>query len=97
MSLVAYAAIACAILVGFSLLAAIWRLLAGPGAADCIVALDLFGLIGACAAALTAVITGDGAFLYISFGLALFGFLTAVAFAALLERAGDRQAEEDAA
>lgn len=95
MTFVAIAAIICAVLVGFSLLAAIWRLLAGPGAADCVVALDLLGLIGAGIAAVTAVITEDLAYLYISLGLALFGFLTAVAFATLLERASDQTDEKE--
>ncbi|MGK7861648.1 monovalent cation/H+ antiporter complex subunit F [Falsiroseomonas sp. E2-1-a4] len=70
-----------------------WRLLAGPSSADRAIATDMLGLLGACLAALAAVIAGDAAFLTIALGIALVGFLAAVAFARLLERSGTRPAE----
>lgn len=63
-----------------------WRLLHGPSSADRVIATDMLGLLGICAAALAACLTGLSAYLDIAVGIALFGFLGAVAFAALLER-----------
>ncbi|MDO9500128.1 monovalent cation/H+ antiporter complex subunit F [Falsiroseomonas sp.] len=73
-----------------------WRLLAGPSSADRAIATDMLGLIGACLAALAAVIAGDAAFLTIALGIALVGFLAAVAFARLLERSGTKPGDEPA-
>ncbi|KZD09011.1 monovalent cation/H+ antiporter complex subunit F [Oceanibaculum pacificum] len=87
MNLILIASAISGALVGVSLLAVTWRLLAGPSAADRVVAIDLLSLLGVCIASLTAVMTGVVAYLYIAFGLAIFGFLAAVAFATLLERA----------
>jgi multisubunit Na+/H+ antiporter MnhF subunit len=63
------------------------RLVTGPSAADRAIATDMLGLLGVCLAALTALIAGHAAFLDIALGIALVGFLAAVAFARLMERA----------
>jgi multisubunit Na+/H+ antiporter MnhF subunit len=47
----------------------------------------MLGLLGACLAAVTALLAGHAAFLDIALGIALVGFLAAVAFARLMERA----------
>ena len=82
-------------LVSLSVIAVGWRLLRGPSTADRVIATDMLGLLGICIAALVAGVTGYQAFLDVAFGIALFGFLTAVAFSALLERvsAGREPAE----
>lgn len=80
------AAIAAAILVA-SLTAVVRRVLGGPSAADRVIGLDMLGLVAICLAGLVAVLAGHPAFLDIALGIALFGFLGAVAFAGLLERA----------
>ena len=53
----------------------------------------MLGLLGACLAALAALIAGDAAFLTIALGIALVGFLAAVAFARLLERSSRKPLE----
>ncbi len=85
--LIPWAAGFAALLVGLGCIPVALRLLAGPSSADRAIATDMLGLIGVCFAALVAVIAGHAAFLDIAFGLALVGFLTAIAFARLLERA----------
>lgn len=72
------------------------RLLSGPSAADRVIATDMLGLLGVCLAALVALIAWHPAFLDIAFGIALVGFLGAVAFARLLERASVPSAREPA-
>lgn len=74
-----------------ALLAVSWRLLRGPSSADRVIATDMLGLLAICVAALVAGLTGYQAFLDVAFGIALFGFLAAVAFGALLERVSTRQ------
>lgn len=64
-----------------------WRLLKGPSAADRVIATDMLGLLAIGIAAITATLSGVAAYLDIAVGIALFGFLSAVAFAGLLERA----------
>lgn len=64
----------------------IWRMICGPHAADRVVALDLIGLLGVAAAVLAAFASGSMAFLDIALGVALIGFLAAVAFAGFIER-----------
>ncbi|WP_374449167.1 monovalent cation/H+ antiporter complex subunit F [Stella sp.] len=87
MTIVAMAATAAACLVGLALIGVAWRLLAGPSAADRVIATDMLGLLAIAIAALAAVLAGHAAFLDVAFAIALFGFLGAVAFAGLLERA----------
>lgn len=72
--------------VGLALVAVAYRLLFGPSAADRLIATDMLGLVAICVAALVAGLSGYQAFLDVAFGIALFGFLAAVAFGALLER-----------
>ena len=70
-----------------SLALVFWRLLRGPSSADRAIATDMLGLLGIAVAAATACLTGHTAYLDIAVGIAFFGFLGAVAFAGLLERA----------
>jgi len=70
-----------------SLIMVSWRLLRGPSSADRVIATDMLGLLGIAVAATTACLTGYSAYLDIAVGIAFFGFLGAVAFAGLLERA----------
>ncbi|WP_137181724.1 monovalent cation/H+ antiporter complex subunit F [Roseomonas sp. AR75] len=72
------------------------RLLAGPSSADRVIATDMLGLLGVCIAALVALIAWHPAFLDIALGIALVGFLGAVAFARLMERASVATAQEPA-
>jgi multicomponent Na+:H+ antiporter subunit F len=83
--------LAAAGLVSVSVLAVAWRLLRGPSSADRVIATDMLGLLAICVAALVAGITGYQAFLDVAFGVALFGFLAAVAFGAMLERVSARR------
>lgn len=69
-----------------AILAVAWRLIRGPSSADRVIATDMLGLLAICIAAIVAGLTGYQAFLDVAFGIALFGFLAAVAFGALLER-----------
>jgi multicomponent Na+:H+ antiporter subunit F len=80
--------------VSLALGAVAYRLLRGPSAADRVIATDMLSLVGICVAALTAGMTGYQAFLDVAFGVALFGFLAAVAFGALLERASREEPAE---
>ena len=72
------------------------RLLAGPFSADRAIATDMLGLLGVCLAALTALLAGHVAFLDIALGIALVGFLAAIAFARLMERASAPRVNEPA-
>lgn len=85
--LIPWAAALAAAIVTLGLLPVAFRLLAGPSSADRAIATDMLGLLGVCLAALTAVLAGHVAFLDIALGIALVGFLAAVAFARLMERA----------
>lgn len=85
--LIPWAAALAAAIVTLGLLPVAFRLLAGPSSADRAIATDMLGLLGVCLAALTAVLAGHAAFLDIALGIALVGFLAAVAFARLMERA----------
>jgi multicomponent Na+:H+ antiporter subunit F len=75
------------VLIGLAVVAVAWRLIAGPSTADRVIATDMLGLLAICFAALVAGITGAQGFLDVAFGIALFGFLAAIGFAVLLERA----------
>lgn len=61
------------------------RIVRGPTSADRVVALDLMGVLGVAAAGMAVVISGSSAFIDIALGVALVGFLSAVAFAAFIE------------
>ena len=87
-SLVAWALVAALVP---SLALAAWRMLRGPGYADRFVALDMVTAVVVSIAALTALATGRGAFLDVGLGVALINFVSTCAFAAFLERRGDRR------
>ncbi|MBU8542120.1 MULTISPECIES: monovalent cation/H+ antiporter complex subunit F [Roseomonadaceae] len=91
--IVPWAAALAAVIAALGVVPVAWRLLAGPSSADRAIATDMLGLLGACLAALTAVIAGDAAFLAIALGIALVGFLAAIAFARLLERRDTKTVE----
>jgi multisubunit Na+/H+ antiporter MnhF subunit len=63
-----------------------WRVLRGPSTVDRAVATDMLGLLGIGLAALVSVLAASAAFLDVALGVAVFGFLGAVALAGLLER-----------
>ena len=67
-----------------------YRMIKGPGYADRFVALDMLTAVAVAFSALTAVVTGRGAFLDVGLGLALINFVSTCAFATFLERKGDR-------
>lgn len=79
------------ILVTLALLCIARRLLLGPSLADRVIATDMLGLVGLVMASLFSVIAGHQGYLDIAFGIAVFGFLAAVAFAGLLERGGSQR------
>jgi multicomponent Na+:H+ antiporter subunit F len=85
--LIPWAAAIAAAIVTLGLVPVAVRLLVGPSSADRAIATDMLGLLGACLAAVTALLAGHAAFLDIALGIALVGFLAAVAFARLMERA----------
>ena len=94
--LIPWAAGLAAVIVALGCIPVAARLLSGPSSADRVIATDMLGLLGVCFAALVAVIAGHAAFLDIAFGIALVGFLGAVAFARLMERASLPPAPEPA-
>jgi multicomponent Na+:H+ antiporter subunit F len=94
--LIPWAAALAAAIVALGVAPVAWRLLVGPSSADRVIATDMLGLLGVCLAGLTALISGHAAFLDIALGIALVGFLAAVAFARLLERGSARAAAEPA-
>jgi multicomponent Na+:H+ antiporter subunit F len=94
--LIPWAAALAAAIVAVGLVPVAFRLLAGPSSADRAIATDMLGLLGVCLAALTALLAGHAAFLDIALGIALVGFLAAIAFARLLERAGTARPAEPA-
>jgi multicomponent Na+:H+ antiporter subunit F len=75
-----------------ALLAAGWRLLAGPTLADRVVALDLLSMLLVVFLVTFRLITGVNAYIYVAIGLSLIGFLATVAFAHYIDRTdrGDR-------
>ncbi|WP_207482636.1 monovalent cation/H+ antiporter complex subunit F [Arenibaculum pallidiluteum] len=86
MSLVTGAAALGSFIVSLGLLVVAWRVLRGPSTADRAIATDMLGLLGIAAGALTAILSGSTAFLDVALGVAVFGFLGAVALAGLMER-----------
>ena len=69
-----------------AVLVAAWRMVHGPTLADRIVALDMLGVIAIGFTAVAALLAGHLGFLDVGLGVALFGFLGTVAFAAFVER-----------
>jgi multicomponent Na+:H+ antiporter subunit F len=69
---------------------AAYRMVAGPGYADRFVALDMLTAVAIAFSAMTALVTGRGAFLDVGLVIALINFVATCAFAAFLERRGDR-------
>ncbi len=69
---------------------AAYRMIKGPGYADRFVALDMLTAVAVAFAALTAAVTGRSAFLDIGLVIALINFVSTCAFAAFLERKGER-------
>jgi multicomponent Na+:H+ antiporter subunit F len=62
------------------------RIVRGPTGPDRVVALDLIGILGVSAAGIAVVVSGSTAFIDIALGVALVGFLAAVAFAGFIEK-----------
>lgn len=63
----------------------VFVLVRGPGTIDRAIALDMLGLLLAAIAGVTALAAGDAAFVDVAIGIALIGFLAAVAVARLVE------------
>lgn len=70
------------------------RIIRGPGGPDRVVALDLLGILGVAAAGMAVLISGSVAFIDIALGVALVGFLTAVAFAGFIENGSIDEEDE---
>ena len=94
--LIHWAAMIAAAIVMLGIIPVAFRLLAGPSSADRAIATDMLGLLGVCLTALTALFAGHMAFLDIALGIALVGFLAAIAFARLMERASAPRMSEPA-
>ena len=92
MSILSIAASISAAFIAIGLVGVVWRLLRGPSTIDRVIAVDMLGLIGIAAAAVTAVFAGHRGFLDVAFGISIVAFLAAVAFAGLLERASGTDA-----
>lgn len=87
------AAVAAALLVAAMVCAGI-RIVRGPSGPDRVVALDMLGILGVAAAGLAVVASGSAAFIDIALGVALVGFLAAIAFAGFIE-SGSIQEEKE--
>lgn len=75
-----------AALAGIALLLALWRFVAGPSAADRVVAFDVLTIVAVTAIALTALTGGRGIYLDVALVYALLSFLGVIAVARYLER-----------
>ena len=73
-----------------ALLAAVYRLLAGPTRADRVVALDLVSGLLWVFLVIFKLVSGVDAYIYVGIGLALIAFLGTVAFARYIERTTER-------
>jgi multicomponent Na+:H+ antiporter subunit F len=91
MSFLAFSIAVAFVVLGLATGAVAWRLFHGPSTADRAIATDMLGLLAICLAASFAAATGVRAYLDVAFGIALIGFLAAVSFGALLERASLRR------
>jgi len=87
------AAIAAVLLLAAMICAGI-RLVRGPTGPDRVVALDMLGILGVAGAGMAVVASGSAAFIDIALGVALVGFLAAVAFAGFIERGSINEEEE---
>ena len=88
------AAIAAVLLLAAMICAGI-RIVRGPSGPDRVVALDMLGILGVAAAGMAVVASGSTAFIDIALGVALVGFLAAVAFAGFIERGSINEQEEE--
>lgn len=88
------AAIAAVLLLAAMICAGI-RIVRGPTGPDRVVALDLLGVLGVAGAGMAVVASGSAAFIDIALGVALVGFLAAVAFAGFIERGSINEEEEE--
>lgn len=79
----------CGLALAVPLVLAAWRMIRGPGVADRFVALDMLTGVIVALSAITALVTGRGAFLDIGVGVALVNFVATVALSAFLERKGE--------
>jgi multicomponent Na+:H+ antiporter subunit F len=77
---------AAVLLLAVGLLAAAWRLLAGPTLPDRVVALDMISTLLVVFLVLFKMVSGVNAYIYVGIGLALISFLGTVAFASYIER-----------
>lgn len=84
-----------AALVLAALICAGMRIVRGPGGPDRVVALDMLSLLGVSATGIAVVAAGSTAFIDIALGVALVGFLAAVAFAGFIERGSINEEEEE--
>ncbi len=87
------AAIAAVLLLAAMICAGI-RIVRGPTGPDRVVALDMLGILGVAGAGMAVVASGSAAFIDIALGVALVGFLAAVAFAGFIERGSINEEEE---
>lgn len=71
------------------------RIVRGPTGPDRVVALDMLGILGVAGAGMAVVVSGSAAFIDIALGVALVGFLAAVAFAGFIERGSINEEEEE--
>lgn len=71
------------------------RIVRGPTGPDRVVALDMLGLLGVAGAGMAVIASGSAAFIDVALGVALVGFLAAVAFAGFIERGSINEEEED--
>ena len=78
----------------FSMVCAGIRIVRGPTGPDRVVALDLMGLLGVAAAGMAVVASGSTAFIDVALGVALVGFLAAIAFAGFIERGSINEEEK---
>ncbi len=88
------AAIAAVLLLAAMICAGI-RIVRGPTGPDRVVALDMLGILGVAGAGMAVVVSGSAAFIDIALGVALVGFLAAVAFAGFIERGSIDEEEEE--
>jgi multicomponent Na+:H+ antiporter subunit F len=74
-----------------AMVAAFYRVVAGPSLPDRVVALDLIGLLSVSMIALYAVASGQSLYLDAAIALALISFLGTVAFARFIEWRGEER------
>lgn len=77
-------------LLGAAMVCAAIRIVRGPSGPDRVVALDMLSLLGVAITGIAVLVSGSPAFIDIALGVALVGFLAAVAFAGFIERGSIR-------